>query len=191
MGEFVSFQNIIMQASSKRPSESWQWKCTRHWTRWNTTLDSWSWPQASYWEVGVAITDILYLFQPNLEVSISRYIFYLVGIDTTINRLKILLSFFLCNFLSICFPTTRCPLCSTVLCIQNNNNSLSLCTLTQHITPCKHMRGDRSVSRQSNTAGTLAVSSSSTVKWTVCSSCCYIRCHSFDTNQHSLLPPNQ
>jgi hypothetical protein len=81
----------------------------------------------------------------------------------------------LCNFPCNCFPTTRRPLWSTALCIQNNYNSLSLCTLTLHITPCKHMRGDRSVSRQSHTAGTLAVSSSSTVKWTVCSSCCYIR----------------
>jgi len=101
-----------------------------------------------------------------LNVSISRYIFYLVGIDTARNRLKILLWFFLCNFLSISFPTTLRPLC-LFRTHNNNNNSLSLCTLTLHITPCERMRGDFSVCRQSHTAGTLAVSSSSTVKWTV------------------------
>jgi hypothetical protein len=37
MFEFVSFQHIITQAASKRPSESWQWECTRHWARWSTT----------------------------------------------------------------------------------------------------------------------------------------------------------
>jgi hypothetical protein len=73
------------------------------------------------------------------NVYVSRYIFYL-GIHTARNRLKILLKFILCNFLSICFPTTHRPLCSTAVHIHNNNNnnnnSLSLCTLTQHITPC-------------------------------------------------------
>jgi len=38
MGEFVSFQHIFIQAASKRPSESWKWKCRQHGTRRSTTL---------------------------------------------------------------------------------------------------------------------------------------------------------
>jgi hypothetical protein len=120
--------------------------------------------------------------------------FYLVGIDTARNRLKILLWFFLCNLLSISFPTTLRPLCLFRTHNNNNNNSLSLCTLTLHITPCERMRGDFSVCRQSHTAGTLAVSSSSTVKWTVWNSWCNIRCHAVaprpavPTAPHSAVP---
>jgi len=128
--------------------------------------------------------------------SISRYIFYLVGIDTVRNRLKILLIFYLSNFLCICFPTTHRPLCSTAFRIcnrnyNNNNNTLSLCKLTLHVTPCERMRGDCSVSRQSHTASTLAVSSSSNAKWTVWNSCCNIRCHTVAPSQQSQQLPKQ
>jgi len=68
MGEFVSFQHIIMQAASKRPSESWKPKWTQYWTKWSTTQVTRSWPQAYGWAVVVAIVDIFDLFQPKLEV---------------------------------------------------------------------------------------------------------------------------
>jgi len=102
------------------------------------------------------------------EMYLSIDIFY-ISLESM--QLENDLKFFLCNFLFIWFPKTNRPLCSPALRIHNNNNnnnnSLSLCTLTLHITPCERMRGDSSVSRQSQTAGTLVVSCSSTVKWTV------------------------
>ena len=69
MGEFVSLQRIITQAASKRHSETWEWKCTRYWTRRSTNLGTWSWPQTCDWDVVVVIADIFDLFPPNLVLN--------------------------------------------------------------------------------------------------------------------------